>query len=133
MLEAMDQAHEELKKEKSLDLSEVLMADFLMHLATTTLMLLLRENISRAKTPQEIADLKSIPDQIITGWEQSRRSNVFTQEQYLKMVSEIPDSDSLTPEGWANRAKKFSEDENNVITDIVANLRKAFTMIKESL
>jgi len=129
----VEKAFEMTQKENASNLGEILMADFMMHLATTTLALVLKDSIAKASTPEEKNNLKTIPDQIVTGWAESRRAALATQEEYFKIFSKNEKSLHMSPEQLTECVKKFADDEKKVLDELVANLRRGFSMITKAL
>jgi hypothetical protein len=120
------------KDQFGIDLSQTLLDDFMLHLGTTTTILLIKHLVESEPSPEKKEELKSIPDQILDSWEQTRRKELNEMSDYVKIL-EGNGKGLLTPENIQDVAKKFVEADGQKLTEIVTKLRHSFKLIREQL
>jgi hypothetical protein len=117
-------------EEIAVDLTQTLLCDFMLHLGITTTILLIKHLINCEPSPEKRLELKTIPDQILNSWEQTRRKELIMMSDYVKILEERSNG-LLTPENIQEVAKKFTTADERKLTEIVTKLREAFKQIGE--
>jgi hypothetical protein len=114
--------------EKNAELLDIYTADFTLHVAGTSLMLLIKHLIDGAK-PEEKEVLKTIPNQLIDAWERNR-INALNDTPYINGVMDILKNSSLKEDELKSCMERLKETEKQTITNMTENYRKAFNSLK---
>jgi hypothetical protein len=132
--ELLEEAFKKTMEENNPALQDVLISDFMAHLGTMSLILLIRHLMEEAKTPEVKEAYRAIPDQILSMWVRSREEAISDSDSYLKMFSENEKSSFLlSKEELEICAKKLAEEERRKFDATMVTLRGIVAKIKGQL